>query len=252
MIYDLKAEGRDVNTRAEPKLESPQCAKRTQFVPAGQAGGAVAEADRAKQSQFGEPRPGSGGRLCDIASMPRFGKQTQFRGSPTGTQGSIMRNEAKLGRAGVSGAQDGGDERRANAPNKPNFGHGKAKGKWFAGKELRPIGPAESAGKTKPISGRAGGAWDERRMRQTNPIWGGVSSLKFQVLRRARPLSGLQTSHFTLQTRPKAVCAKQTEFLPSCRSGDRRSREGKACETNPISGSPRGTGIRSATLWGQA
>ena len=24
----------------------------------------------------------------------------------------------------------------ASAPNKPNFGHGKAKGKWFAGKEL--------------------------------------------------------------------------------------------------------------------
>ncbi len=30
--------------------------------------------------------------------------------------------------------------------------------------------------------------------------------------------------------------AKQTQFLPFCRSGDRRSREGRACETNPISG----------------
>ena len=28
-------------------------------------------------------------------------------------------------------------------------------------------------------------------MRKTNPVWGGVSSLKFQVLRRARPRSGL-------------------------------------------------------------
>ena len=26
--------------------------------------------------------------------------------------------------------------RWASAPNKPNFGHGKANGKWFAGKEL--------------------------------------------------------------------------------------------------------------------
>ncbi len=32
-----------------------------------------------------------------------------------------------------------------------------------------------------------------------------------------------------------AYGAKQTQFLPLCRSGDRRSREGKSCKTNPIS-----------------
>ena len=39
-------------------------------------------------------------------------------------------------------------------------------------------------------------------------------SLRCRVLRRARPRSGLQTSHFTLHTRPKADCAKQTQFSP--------------------------------------
>jgi hypothetical protein len=32
----------------------------------------------------------------------------------------------------------------------------------------------------------------------------------------------------------RAKDAKQTQFLPLRRSGDRRSREGEACETNPI------------------
>jgi hypothetical protein len=37
-------------------------------------------------------------------------------------------------------------------------------------------------------------------------------------------------------------CYKQTQFLPLCQSGDRRSREGKSCETNPISESRAGRG----------
>ncbi len=45
---------------------------------------------------------------------------------------------------------------RAFAPNKPNFGHGKTKGKCFAGKELWSRGPAKSTGKTKPNLGRMG------------------------------------------------------------------------------------------------
>jgi hypothetical protein len=47
-----------------------------------------------------------------------------------------MQNKAKLGRVGIPGGQDDGDERRANAPNKPNLGPGKAKGKCLAGKDL--------------------------------------------------------------------------------------------------------------------
>jgi hypothetical protein len=34
--------------------------------------------------------------------------------------------------------------------------------------------------------------------------------------------------------RAQGNCAKQTQFLPLCRSGDRRSREGRLCETKPI------------------
>jgi len=34
----------------------------------------------------------------------------------------------------------------------------------------------------------------------------------------------------------RGVWYKQTQFLPLCRSGDRRSREGKSCETKPIPG----------------
>jgi hypothetical protein len=52
----------------------------------------------------------------------------------------------------------------------------------------------------------------------------------------------------------RGVLYKQTQFLPLCRSGDRRSREGKSCETKPIlrlriadSGQPcGGTPLRAA------
>ena len=49
-------------------------------------------------------------------------------------------------------------------------------------------------------------------MRKTNPIPGRVSSSEFPVSRRARLWLGLHTSHFTLQTRPKAIRAKRTQF----------------------------------------
>jgi hypothetical protein len=104
----------------------------------------------------------------------------QYSRIPPFQSDAYLQNKAKLGRTGVSGGQDGGDERRANAPNKPNFGHGKANGKWFAEKELRPIWPAKSTGKTKPIPGRAGSGQGPARsivrhrldapLRETNPI----------------------------------------------------------------------------------
>jgi hypothetical protein len=51
------------------------CAKQTQFPRADRP---APGAGPAKQTQFGAAGP-AGGRLCDIASMPRFGKQTQSR-----------------------------------------------------------------------------------------------------------------------------------------------------------------------------
>ena len=72
--------------------------------------------------------------------------------------------------------------------NKPNLGHGKANGKWFARKGLRLSGPAKSIGKTKPIQE-------------------GVSSLNCHVLRQAR-----NGPDFKLHTWPKALRAKRTQF----------------------------------------
>ncbi len=40
-----------------------------------------------------------------------------------------------------------------------------------------------------------------------------------------------------------AYHAKQTQFLPLCRSGDRRSREGRLCKTKPISPPEPGSGM---------
>ncbi len=51
----------------------------------------------------------------------------------------------------------------ASAPNKPNLGHSKTKGKWFAGKELWLSGPAKSTGKTKPNLGASGVSGGGRR-----------------------------------------------------------------------------------------
>ncbi len=100
----------------------------------------------------------------------------------------------------------------ASAPNKPNLPRGDSKDKCCADKELRQIRPAKGRQKTKPI-------------------WGGVSSLKCQVLSGVIPWSGLQTSHFTLQTRPKAVCAKRTQLG---RSGTER--EGFVNEQSQLGG----------------
>jgi hypothetical protein len=84
----------------------------------------------------------------------------------------------------------------------------------------------ESAGRsrrsvvqTKPIPGGAGPP--PRRAKCAKRTQFGK---EFRVLGRVRPWSGLQTSHFTLQTRPKAVRAKQTQFgLASLACGGRNA-----------------------------
>jgi hypothetical protein len=120
-----------------------RCAKRTQFAPDGPTrrgtNKANSAANRTKRTQF----PGSVGRtgernvrneaklgragvsgdgawgnlLCDIASMPRFGKQTQFAAKPGGT----------------------GDEEqmRKTNPISDGPGWGKAPGAWDAGRIVR-------------------------------------------------------------------------------------------------------------------
>ena len=97
------------------------------------------------------------------------------------------------------------------APNKANFRRSKKKSKGLAGKELWYIAPAIGFGKTKPNLGAMGYLGDGapgrgQSYKQTQ------FGEEFQVLRRARPWSGLHTSHFKLQTRPKAVRAKQSQL----------------------------------------
>ncbi len=67
--------------------------------------------------------------------------------------------------------------------------------------------------------------------------------MKSQVLRRARPWSGLHTSHFTLQTPPKAGCAKQSQTWEDWGMWAEvvivrgpASLESGTCETKPIRG----------------
>ena len=58
-------------------------------------------------------------------------------------------NKAKHGHPGLSGEPDA--RRRANAPNKPNFGPDETSDKCCTDMELRRIGRAGGLGKTKPI-----------------------------------------------------------------------------------------------------
>jgi hypothetical protein len=98
--------------------------KQTQFAPAGWAGEAVAGAYCAKQTQF--PATPGGTWLGGRGTRGNRAKQTQ---SPeAGHRGGV-----RLRRGGeASGAGDPG----AIAPNKPNSGSGKRRGKCFMGKGL--------------------------------------------------------------------------------------------------------------------
>jgi len=99
------------------------------------------------------------------------------------------------------------------APNKPNFGHGKEKGKWFVRKDLGPTRPAKSTGKTKPIPGRPGSEQGPARSIQRNKANLG-RSFKFEGCRGGPPWppsgwAGTGACPYTLQTRPKAVRAER-------------------------------------------
>ncbi len=117
------------------------------------------------------------------------------------------------------------------------------------------IRPQESVGQAPPYKGA--------QLRQTNPIPGtagrrpGNERRKTNPIGRSEscetnPISGRGRVGRGLGDAGRGVLYKQTQFLPLCRSGDRRSREGKrakqtqsaadrqghrrgqACKTNPI------------------
>jgi hypothetical protein len=102
-------------------------------------------------------------------------------------------------RRGRAGRGDKGAGRRANAPNKPNFGGGKSRDKCLAGKDLWLTAHSIGLGQTKPISE-------------------GVPSVRCQVLsrtRRAGSPRSLPTSNFTLPPdRRRGFLYKQSQFWP--------------------------------------
>jgi len=76
---------------------------------------------------------------------------------------------------------------------------------------------------------------------KTNPITGRDEA-------RGRRMRGKYAKRTQFAPGPggtrRGVLYKQTQFLPLCRSGDRRSREGKSCETKPNLGAPAVSGGR--------
>ncbi len=118
----------------------------------------------------------------------------------------------------------------ASAPNKPNFGHGKTKDKWFAAKELWLSGPAKSTEKTKPIPAGPGDPPSPmpRRLGKTNPI------ARSGAPRRCPATPG-GTRPGGRETRVK--CAKQSQFRP--RRQERQRLGGKGLMVNRTFDRPR-------------
>jgi hypothetical protein len=117
MIDDLKAEGREVPTRG-------RSAKRTQFSASRTAGtGQLRQTNPIPAIMPIRRSAFPGGQSCDIASMPRFGKQSQFGTARARTLNPRRGGYAKqtqtwalLGYLGQGGAS------RTILPNKANSG----------------------------------------------------------------------------------------------------------------------------------
>ncbi len=124
-------------------------------------------------------------------------KQTQFR--QRGDKRQMLCEEGVM----VNSTFDRRPQNKANSGGVAN----RAKQTQFARRgRAAPLAPqADYAERTQSPGSRA--PWNVR-LCKTKPIWEGVSGLKFQALRRARPWSGLHTSHFTLQTRPRPPTPK--------------------------------------------
>ncbi len=178
---------------------------------------------RAKRTQFrcaawhGHPARGPE----SWARCPCHGDAGRRRQEPVRDLGTIVQNKANRRR------------RRAgwgSCTNKPNSCH-------YAGQEIGVPGRAKHAKRTQfsPALAARQRAKDVKRtqftwsagvaeteMRKTKPISGGQGTPPFQYSIASAFQSG-------------AGRAKRTQFLSLCRSGDWRSQEGEACETNPIS-----------------
>jgi hypothetical protein len=145
---------------------------------------------------------------------------------------AIVRNEANSARAGTGGTRPGGRRSRTVVQTNP-ISTGLRRARRDERRETNPIrrpshrSRRDRSCQTNPIPGRAErdratGAWNAEQLCKTKPIWGGVSSRKSQVLRRAGSCSGfrLHTLHFKLGRGPfvrnKANCVGGPLELAGC------------------------------------
>jgi hypothetical protein len=158
-----------------------------------------------KQTQSGVARVVSAGQFCGTKPIPP---------AAGGTEGEMCETKPNLGTLGYQGGGRAEPWLEPIVQNKPNLQRFTTEAQrsqrrfWTPSETCSrfhspwpPCFRGEYSCETKPMSGYAGRA----------EAWG----------------------------RATGVLYKQTQFLRPCRSGDRRSREGRLCETNPISGSLR-------------
>ena len=215
MIYDLKTQAR-ARTGGVPRAgpTGPKRAKQSQFAVGRRIGGLL----RTNKANFGQPTGPSVSRTNKANSGAR----------------PIVRNKANSGRARPSKGRmrqtnpipqarscetkpisNGGlriedrpaacrlGPRGANCAKQTQFGPGQA-GRAPAGANCAKQTQFSSAGERAKTPGRG-------QCAKQSQFWG---SFKCRVssVKTGKAVVGLQTSHFTLQTRPKAARAKQSQF----------------------------------------
>ncbi len=192
---------------------------------------------RAGQSCETKPIP----RRCQHAKQSQFGpwKMSGEDAQPTKSRGAIVRNKANsctmpIGRSAFPGTRglvqtkpiprDRRGRPRAKRAKQTQFGESHTKGKFFLEKELCSVESPNSFGKTKPISGGAGPAG----------------------IRGTRGADLYKQSQFPPQadgTSAGPKRAEQSQFLPPCRSGDRRCRVDGRAKQSQFTPQRRGKGL---------
>jgi hypothetical protein len=237
------------------RVDGARCGKQSQF-PAGPGGTGSGDEDREGQSCKTNPIfATSGGSRAGTPNLRRAdcAKRSQTwagwdiwgtarRGRPNGAKRTQF--PATPGGMGLEGRAT-----RSKRAKRTQFGRACAGPGLQGTKDAKRTQFAWSA------------AAPEGEMRETNPICGKRPDLGLGCTNKANSARAnrdgwwpagadvLYHRRQSCETNPiscrrrvgRGVLYKQTQFLPFCRSGDRRSREGRSCKTNPISGRAGGT-----------
>jgi hypothetical protein len=160
-------------------------------------------------------------------------KQSQFPGHGRDGRGTHGRDARATERLAASPRLRGDDiaTNRVSAPNKPNFGPGKMKGKCCANRELRQVGCENGPGKTKPISrlriadcGLGDGPAASGLLRAVAPnkpnsrVMAGTAVV---FMGETPMLRNALRHHYE-----RGCCVKQTQFRPAAKRGKCSRRQG--------------------------